>query len=99
MVCVWTHIVPHYLLNAILLGMGFLVLVFKEQKPSISLVLHYHLSIANFISGLYVLAPALLHSHSSYPIRALNVFLLIIHIFLHDYSSSTITPSHHHLGA
>ncbi|XP_031474561.1 phosphatidylinositol N-acetylglucosaminyltransferase subunit C-like [Nymphaea colorata] len=101
-VCVWTYTLSAridgrtlHLVNAVLLGMGFLVLVLTETKLSISLLLHYLLNIAYFISGLYVLAPlycTLTRSISSDSIWALTVFLLVIHLFLHDYAGSTIRP-------
>ncbi|XP_031475604.1 phosphatidylinositol N-acetylglucosaminyltransferase subunit C-like [Nymphaea colorata] len=66
-----------------------------KNKQKVSLLLHYLLNIAYFISGLYVLAPLyciLTRSISSDSIWALTVFLLVIHLFLHDYSGSTIRP-------
>ncbi|XP_049931779.1 phosphatidylinositol N-acetylglucosaminyltransferase subunit C-like isoform X7 [Nymphaea colorata] len=101
-VCVWTYTLSAridgralHLFYAVLLGMGFLVLVLTKTKLSISLLFHYLHNIAYFISGLYVLAPlycTLTRSISSDSIWALTVFLLVIHLFLHDYSGSTIRP-------
>ncbi|CAN6451367.1 unnamed protein product [Victoria cruziana] len=99
-VCVWTYTLSGridgrilHLLNVVLLGMGFLVLVLTERELSFALFFHYLLNIAYFIGGLYILAPlyfTLTRSISSDSIWALTVFLLVIHLFLHDYSGSTI---------
>lgn len=65
-----------------LLGSGFLILL-----------LHYFLNISYFTTGLYVLAPiyqTLTRSISSDSIWALAVSLIILHLFLHDYSGSTV---------
>ncbi|KAI5386936.1 hypothetical protein KIW84_073179 [Lathyrus oleraceus] len=53
----------------------------------------YALNISFFITGLYVLAPiyqTLTRSISSDSIWAVTVSLLILHLFLHDYSESTV---------
>ncbi|CAK9311693.1 unnamed protein product [Citrullus colocynthis] len=76
-----------------LLGSGFLILLFTEGSLSLSLLLHYFLNISYFTTGLYVLAPiyqTLTRSISSDSIWALAVSLIILHLFLHDYSGSTV---------
>ncbi|XP_010262785.1 PREDICTED: putative phosphatidylinositol N-acetylglucosaminyltransferase subunit C [Nelumbo nucifera] len=101
-VCVWTYTLGAtidetslLLLDAGLLGSGFLVLLLTARRLSINLLSHYLLKISFFISGLYVLAPiyhTLTRSISSDSIWALTVSLLMVHLFLHDYSGSTIRP-------
>ncbi|XP_021904821.1 phosphatidylinositol N-acetylglucosaminyltransferase subunit C [Carica papaya] len=81
------------LLDVSLLALGFLVLLFTEDMLSLSLLLHYVVNIYFFASALYVLAPiyqTLTRSISSDSIWALTISLLILHLFLHDYSGSTI---------
>ncbi|KAH7518805.1 hypothetical protein FEM48_Zijuj09G0210000 [Ziziphus jujuba var. spinosa] len=76
-----------------LLGLGFLVLLLTEEMLSLNLLFHYFLNISFFMTGLYVLAPiyhTLTRSISSDSIWAVTVGLLLIHLFLHDYSGSTI---------
>ncbi|KAK9267902.1 hypothetical protein L1049_010339 [Liquidambar formosana] len=76
-----------------LLGSGFLVLLLTEEMLSLNL-LHYFLNISFFTSGLYVLSPiyqTLTRSISSDSIWAVTVSLLVLHLFLHDYSGSTIS--------
>ncbi|XP_042511265.1 phosphatidylinositol N-acetylglucosaminyltransferase subunit C [Macadamia integrifolia] len=101
-VCVWTYMLGStidvaslMLLDVILLGVGFLVLLTTTEKVSINLLSHYFLNVAFFVSGLYVLAPiyhTLTRSISSDSILALTASLLVVHLFLHDYSGSTIRP-------
>jgi phosphatidylinositol glycan class C protein len=74
---------------------GFLVLLLTTSPFSLKLLSRYVLNISFFTSGLYVLAPichTLTRSISSDSIWALAVFLLLVHLFLHDYSGSTIRP-------
>ena len=74
---------------------GFLVLLLTTSPFSLKLLSKYVLNISFFTSGLYVLAPichTLTRSISSDSIWALAVFLLLVHLFLHDYSGSTIRP-------
>ncbi|GJM85556.1 hypothetical protein PR202_ga02017 [Eleusine coracana subsp. coracana] len=78
-----------------LLLVGFLVLLLTTCPFSVQLLSKYVLNISFFISGLYVLAPiyhTLTRSISSDSIWALAVSLLLVHLFLHDYSGSTIRP-------
>uniref|UniRef100_A0A0D6R5D1 Phosphatidylinositol N-acetylglucosaminyltransferase n=1 Tax=Araucaria cunninghamii TaxID=56994 RepID=A0A0D6R5D1_ARACU len=99
-VSVWTYSLKaeldeHLLLmmDAVLLCLGFLVLLLTASRISLSLLCQYALNVAFFVGGLYVLAPiyqTLTRSISSDSIWALTVFLLIIHLFLHDYVGSTI---------
>ncbi|KAF6147098.1 hypothetical protein GIB67_036817 [Kingdonia uniflora] len=100
-VCVWTYTLGStisetslLLLDTGLLVSGFLVLLLTAKTLSFLLLLHYLLNISLFICGLYILAPiyqTLTRSISSDSIWALTVSLLILHLFLHDYSNPTLT--------
>ncbi|KAL5207190.1 hypothetical protein ABZP36_031625 [Zizania latifolia] len=82
-------------LDSSLLLVGFSVLLLTTCPFSLKLLSKYVLDISFFISGLYVLAPiyhTLTRSISSDSIWALAVCLLLVHLFLHDYSGSTIRP-------
>lgn len=82
-------------LDAGLLGSGFSIILLTASEISLQLFLHYILKISFFISGMYILAPVyhtLTRSISSDTIWALSVSLLLIHLFLHDYSGSAIGP-------
>lgn len=82
-------------LDAGLLGLGFLIILLTTSQLSFHLFLHYLLKISFFISGLFILAPVyhtLTRSISSDSIWALSVSLLLIHLFLHDFSGYTIRP-------
>ncbi|KAF7134710.1 hypothetical protein RHSIM_Rhsim08G0028000 [Rhododendron simsii] len=81
------------LLDVILLGLGFFVLLLTAEMPSFNLLLNYILKFSFFISGLYVLSPiyhTLTRSISSDSIWALTVSLITLHLFLHDYSGCTV---------
>ncbi|GMN50464.1 hypothetical protein TIFTF001_019614 [Ficus carica] len=81
------------LLDVSLLGSGFVVLLFTGEMISLKLFFHYLLNISFFTTGLYVLAPiyyTLTRSISSDSIWAVTVLLILLHLFLHDYSGSTI---------
>lgn len=81
------------LIDVGLLVSGFLVLILTEEMLSLNLLFHYFLNIAFFMTGLYVLAPiykTLTRSISSNSIYSVTVSLLIIHLFLHDYSQSAV---------
>ncbi|KAK9274522.1 hypothetical protein L1049_021771 [Liquidambar formosana] len=81
------------LLDVSLLGLGFLVLLLTEERLSLNRLLYYFLNISFFTTGLYALSPiyqTLTRSISSDSIWAVTVSLLILHLFLHDYSGSTI---------
>lgn len=100
--CVWTYTLGSIIdetsllfLDMGLLVLGFLVLLLTSQRLSLQLFSKYLLNISFFMSGLYVLAPiycTLTRSISSDSIWALTASLLIVHLFLHDYSGSTIRP-------
>ncbi|KAJ6836998.1 phosphatidylinositol N-acetylglucosaminyltransferase subunit C isoform X2 [Iris pallida] len=83
------------LLDASLLFIGFLVILLTTSQLALQLFFHYLLKVSFFITGLYILAPVyhtLTRSISSDSIWALSISLLIVHLFLHDYSSCTIRP-------
>ncbi|KAJ6801562.1 phosphatidylinositol N-acetylglucosaminyltransferase subunit C isoform X2 [Iris pallida] len=83
------------LLDATLLFLGFLVILLTTSQLSLQLFFHYLLKVSFFVTGLYILAPVyhtLTRSISSDSIWALSVSLLIVHLFLHDYSGCTIRP-------
>ena len=99
---VWTYTLRSTLdetsllyLDVSLLGSGFLVLLLTKEMLSLDLLLHYLLNVFFFTTGLYVLAPiyqTLTTSISSDSIWAVStVSLLILHLFLHDYSGSMIS--------
>ena len=82
------------LLDVSLLGLGFMVLMMTGEMLSLGLLLHYLLNISFFTTGLYILAPVyytLTRSISSDSIWAVTVLLILHHLFLHDYSGSTIS--------
>eukprot|EP00249_Psilotum_nudum_P011345 c23115_g1_i1 orf=172-1248(+) len=84
-----------FILDALLLLFGFVVLSLTTGSISSTVLLKYALYFAYFVSGLYVLAPVfqtLTRSISSDSIWALTVFLLIVHLFFHDYTDSSIRP-------
>lgn len=86
-------------LDGILLFLGFSVILLTTSQVSVQLLSHYLLKVSFFISGLYILAPiyyTLTRSISSDSIWALSVSLLIVHLFLHDYSGCTIRPPGSH---
>ncbi|KAG0454096.1 hypothetical protein HPP92_025400 [Vanilla planifolia] len=82
-------------LDVCLLGLGFLIILLTSTHLSFQTFLHYLLKVSFFISGLYILAPVyhtLTRSISSDSIWALSVSLLLVHLFLHNYSGYTIKP-------
>ncbi|KAK8709726.1 hypothetical protein V6N13_060734 [Hibiscus sabdariffa] len=84
------------LLDVSLLGSGFIILVLTEEMLSLKRLLNYVLNVSFFTTGLFVLAPiyqTLTRSISSDSIWAVTISLLLLHLFLHDYSGSTIRPS------
>nr|GLL32061.1 phosphatidylinositol N-acetylglucosaminyltransferase subunit C-like [Ipomoea trifida] len=99
-VLVWTYTLKSSLnensllvLNFSLLGLGFFILLLTADMLSFNLLLSYVLKISFFITGLYMLSPiyhTLTRSISSDSIWALTASLLIIHLFLHNYSGSTV---------
>ncbi|XP_010941066.1 phosphatidylinositol N-acetylglucosaminyltransferase subunit C [Elaeis guineensis] len=101
-ISVWIHTLGSVIdetsllkLDVGLLALGFSVLLLTTSQLSQQLLSRYLLNISFFISGLYILAPVyhtLTRSISSDSIYALTVSLLVVHLFLHDYSGSTIRP-------
>ncbi|XAR62886.1 Phosphatidylinositol N-acetylglucosaminyltransferase [Bertholletia excelsa] len=99
-VLVWTYTLRStinentlLLVDISLLGLGFCVLLLTADMLSLNLLLNYALKISFFMTGLYVLSPiyhTLTRSISSDSIWALTVSLIILHLFLHDYSGSTV---------
>ncbi|XVF28514.1 hypothetical protein REPUB_Repub15cG0036100 [Reevesia pubescens] len=99
-VLVWTYTLRStmnenslLLLDISLLGSGFLILLLTEEMLSLNILLHYVFNVSFFTTGLYVLAPiyqTLTRSISSDSIWAVTVSLLLLHLFLHKYSGSTI---------
>lgn len=99
-VLVWTHTLNStitskfiLILDVTLLGSGFFILLLTAKNLSFSLLLNYAIKISFFTTGLYVLSPiyhTLTRSISSDSIWALTTSLVILHLFLHNYSGSTI---------
>ncbi|EEF34250.1 phosphatidylinositol N-acetylglucosaminyltransferase subunit C isoform X1 [Ricinus communis] len=100
---VWTYTLQSvlsetslFLLDASLLGSGFIVLLLTKEMLSVNILFHYILNVSFFTTGLYMLAPlyqTLTRSISSDSIWAVAASLIILHLFLHDYSGSTIRAS------
>ncbi|MFS8018915.1 putative phosphatidylinositol N-acetylglucosaminyltransferase [Helianthus anomalus] len=99
-VLVWAHtlnstITENFLiiLDITLVGSGFFILLLTAKMLSFKLLLNYAVKISFFTTGLYVLSPiyhTLTRSISSDSIWALTTSLVILHLFLHNYSGSTI---------
>ncbi|KAI7726500.1 hypothetical protein M8C21_023730 [Ambrosia artemisiifolia] len=99
-VLVWAHtlnstITENFLiiLDITLVGSGFFILLLTAKMLSFKLLLSYAIKISFFTTGLYVLSPiyhTLTRSISSDSIWALTTSLVILHLFLHNYSGSTI---------
>ncbi|KAK2995302.1 hypothetical protein RJ640_010908 [Escallonia rubra] len=99
-VLVWTHTLESTIdenillvLDVSLLVSGFLVLLLTAEKLSLNLLLGYVIKISYFIIGLYMLSPiyyTLTQTISSDTIWALTALLVILHLFLHNYSGSTV---------
>lgn len=99
-VLVWTYTLRSSLneysllvLNVTLLGLGFLVLLLTANPLSFSILLSYILKILFFMTGLYMLSPIyhrLTLSITSDSIWALTACLLIINLFTHNYTGSTV---------
>ncbi|KAL4578172.1 hypothetical protein LXL04_014291 [Taraxacum kok-saghyz] len=99
-VLIWTHTlnstITHtslLILDITLLASGFFILLLTAKMLSFSLLINYSIKISFFTTSLYVLSPiyhTLTRSISSDSIWALTTSLIIIHLFLHDYSGSTI---------
>ncbi|CAH9129015.1 unnamed protein product [Cuscuta epithymum] len=99
-VLVWTYTLRSTLnensllvLNVSLLGLGFFILLLTADSISFNILLSYTLKISFFMTGLYMLSPifhTLTRSIASDSIWALTACLLIINLFLHNYSGSTV---------
>ncbi|XP_057952337.1 phosphatidylinositol N-acetylglucosaminyltransferase subunit C-like isoform X2 [Malania oleifera] len=99
-VLVWTYTLGTTINESLLLFLdvslfvsGFLVLLLTEEMCSLNILFRYFLKFSFFTTGLYVLAPiyqTLTRSFSSDSIWAVTVSLLILHLFLHDYSGSPV---------
>ncbi|KAL4285477.1 hypothetical protein GQ457_16G030130 [Hibiscus cannabinus] len=94
-VLVW--ILTLLLLDVSRLGSGCIIFLLTEAMLSLKRLLNYVLNVVSFLTtGLFVLAPiyqTLTRSISSDSIWAVTISLLLLHLFLHDYSGSTIRPS------
>ncbi|KAL8240263.1 hypothetical protein R6Q59_013618 [Mikania micrantha] len=99
-VLVWTYtlnstITLNFLivLDITLGGSGFFILLLTAKMLSFNLLLNYAIKSLFFTTGLYVLSPiyhTLTRSISSDSIWALTTSLVVLHLFLHNYSGSTI---------
>ncbi|EYU20647.1 hypothetical protein MIMGU_mgv1a012245mg [Erythranthe guttata] len=99
-VLVWTYTLRSIftetsllLLDIILLCSGFLIVLLTAKRLSFDLLVSYFLKTSFFITGLYVLSPVyqtLTRSISSDSIWALTTSLVVLHLFLHNYSDSTL---------
>lgn len=99
-VLVWTYTLRSIfserslmLLDLALLGGGFTVVLLTAEMLSFDLLLNYILKTSFFITSLYILSPiyhTLTRSISSDSIWALTASLVILHLFLHNYSGSTV---------
>lgn len=81
------------ILDVSLLISGFLILILTAEMLSFHLLFHYFLNITYFVAGLYVLAPiyrTLTRTISSDSIWALTISLVIVHLFLHDYTGPSV---------
>lgn len=81
------------ILDVSLLLSGFLILILTAEMLSFHLLFHYFLNITYFVAGLYVLAPiyrTLTRTISSDSIWALTISLVIVHLFLHDYTGPSV---------
>ncbi|KAH6830577.1 phosphatidylinositolglycan synthase family protein [Perilla frutescens var. hirtella] len=99
-VLVWTYTLRSMfneqslmLLDISLLGWGFTIVLLTAEMLSFELLLNYILKTSFFITGLYILSPiyhTLTRSISSDSIWALTSSLVVLHLFLHNYSGSTV---------
>lgn len=102
-VLVWTYTLRSIfseqsllLLDTALLGWGFVIVILTSEILSFELLLKYILRTSFFITGLYILSPiyyTLTRSISEDSIWALTAFLIVLHLFLHNYSGSTVEDS------
>lgn len=99
-VLVWTYTLASTInctsllfLDITMLVSGFIVLLLTARMISLKLFARYVLNILYFIVGLYALSPiyhTLTRSISSDSIWALTTMLVVIHLFLHDYTGCTV---------
>ncbi|XP_021739551.1 phosphatidylinositol N-acetylglucosaminyltransferase subunit C-like [Chenopodium quinoa] len=99
-VLVWTYTLAStislkslLLLDITMLVSGFVVLILTARMISLKLFAQYALNILYFITGLYALSPiyhTLTKSISSDSIWALTTMLIVLHLFLHDYTGCTV---------
>lgn len=99
-VMVWTYTLRStftegalFSIDIALLGGGFTVVLLTAETLSLNQILNYILKTSFFITGLYILSPiyhTLTRSISSDSIWALTASLIVLHLFLHDYSGSTL---------
>ncbi|KAH6756671.1 phosphatidylinositolglycan synthase family protein [Perilla frutescens var. hirtella] len=99
-VLVWTYTLRSIfseqsliLLDITLLGWGFTVVLLTAEMLSFELLINYILKTSFFITGLYILSSiyhTLTCSISSDSIWALTASLVALHLFLHNYSGSTV---------
>lgn len=83
------------LLDIALLGWGFVVVLLTAEMLSFELLLSCIIRISFFITGIYILSPiyhTLTRSISSDSIWALSASLVVLHLFLHNYSGSMLEP-------
>lgn len=81
------------LLDVALLVSGFIVLLLTARMISLKLFAQYILNIMYFAIGLHALSPiyhTLTRSISSDSILALTTMLIVLHLFLHDYTGCTV---------
>lgn len=100
--CVWAYTLASAIsekallfLDVALLGLGFLALLAMGGRLARGALARYLLNVCFFIGSLYALAPiyhTLTRSISSDSIWALAASLLVLHLFLHDYSGPVVGP-------
>ncbi|GAA0165620.1 glycosyltransferase [Lithospermum erythrorhizon] len=76
-----------------LLGSGFFLLLITVEMMSVTPLLNYILKMAFFITGLYILSPiyyTFTRSISSDSVWSRTASLIILHLFLPNYSGSTV---------
>ncbi|KAJ7514346.1 hypothetical protein O6H91_23G040200 [Diphasiastrum complanatum] len=98
---VWTHSLKApvdasflLLLDALLLLLGFVIVLLTTDYISFASLYRSVLHIVFFVCGLYVMTPifqTLTRSISSDSIWASTVCLLLVHLFFHDYTHSTVS--------
>ncbi|KAL2937623.1 Phosphatidylinositol N-acetylglucosaminyltransferase subunit C [Bienertia sinuspersici] len=99
-VLVWTYTLASAVsfesllfLDITLLVSGFVLLLITASMISLKLLVQYILNILYFTIGLYALSPiyhTLTRSISSDSIWALTTMLILLHLFMHDYTGCTV---------